>query len=72
MESDDPLFRVEGFVVTNTSAFGTVAPYNEETGLFEVPYSSDPFVTIPENNTKLGDFLDVRGNRFRHFFLAAR
>lgn len=68
VESDDPLFRVEGFVVTNTSAFGTVAPYNEETGLFEVPYSSDPFVTIPENNTKLGDFLDVRGNMEEYVF----
>ena len=61
-------FEVDGFIVTNTSAFGTVAPYNPETGLFEAPTAADPFVTIPENDSKLSDFLDVRGNLDEYVF----
>ena len=53
-------FIETGWVVVNTSAFGTVAPYCPEHG-FETPhYSERPFVTLPDNNAKLGEFLDVR------------
>lgn len=53
-------FVETGWVVVNTSAFGTVAPYCPEHG-FEAPhYSERPFVTLPENNAKLGEYLDVR------------
>ena len=61
-------FEMEGFVVTNTSAFGTVAPYNNASGEFVAPTSADPFVTIPENDVKLGDFQDVRGNLEEYVF----
>lgn len=61
-------FDVEGFVVTNTSAFGTVAPYSMSTGEFVAPSLSNPFVTIPENDVKLGDFQDVRGNMEEYVF----
>lgn len=61
-------FEIEGFVVTNTSAFGTVAPYDNISGAFVAPTSDDPFVTIPENDIKLGDFQDVRGNMEEYVF----
>ena len=52
-------FVQKGWVVTNSNAFGTVAPYCSEHG-FEAPHYVDrPFVTLPENTTKLGDYLDV-------------
>ena len=52
-------FVQKGWVVVNSNAFGTVAPYCSEHG-FEAPhYVERPFVTLPENTTKLGDFLDV-------------
>ena len=68
VESNDINFTLEGFVVTNTSAFGTVAPYNHQTGRFEAPTTAAPFVTIPENKSKLGDFMDVRGNMNEYVF----
>ena len=61
-------FVVEGFVVTNTSAFGTIAPYNKEKGVFEESYMSAPFITVPEDDSRLGDFLDVRGNMEEYIF----
>ena len=52
-------FVQKGWVVVNSNAFGTVAPYCSQHG-FEAPhYIERPFVTLPENNTKLGDYLDV-------------
>lgn len=52
-------FKQKGWVVTNSNAFGTVAPYCPEHG-FEAPHYLDrPFVTLPDNDTKLGDYLDV-------------
>ena len=54
-------FVVEGFVVTNTNAFGTIAPYNKKESIFEAPYMSDPFITVPKDDSRLGDFMDVRG-----------
>lgn len=61
-------FEVVGFVVTNTNAFGTVAPYHHPTDRFLIPSVDNPFVTLAENDSKLGDFLDVRGNREEYVF----
>ena len=53
-------FAEKGWIVVNTNAFGTVAPYCSEHG-FEAPhFQQRPFVTLPENTAKLSDFLDVR------------
>ena len=53
-------FVQKGWIVVNTNAFGTVAPYCPEHG-FEAPHYLDrPFITLPDNDAKLGDFLDVR------------
>ena len=61
-------FVQKGWVVVNSNAFGTVAPYCPEHG-FEAPHYIDrPFVTLPENTTKLGDFLDVRTNPEEYIF----
>ena len=61
-------FEQKGWVVVNSNAFGTVAPYCSEHG-FEAPHYIDrPFVTLPENTTKLGDFLDVRTNTEEYIF----
>lgn len=69
--SDGIPFDIDGFVVTNTSAFGTVAPYDNTIGAFVAPTSDSPFVTIPENDVKLGDFQDVRGNLEEYVFETA-
>ena len=61
-------FVVEGFVVTNSNAFGTIAPYNREKDCFEVPLADNPFITVPEDDSRLGDFLDVRGNMEEYIF----
>ena len=53
-------FVEEGWIVVNSNAFGTVAPFNPETETFEAPTMDNPFITVPDNNAKLGDFLDVR------------
>lgn len=61
-------FIPNGWIVVNTNAFGTVAPYCPEHG-FEAPHYIDrPFVTMPENTAKLGDFLDVRTNPEEYVF----
>lgn len=61
-------FEQKGWIVVNSNAFGTVAPYCSEHG-FEAPHYIDrPFVTLPENTTKLGDFLDVRINEDEYIF----
>lgn len=58
---------ISGFVVTNTHAFGTTAPYhpehrfpvvnNAEAGDFVWP--GDDFVTLPQNRAKMSDISDV-------------
>ena len=53
-------FKESGWIIVGSNAFGTVAPYNAEFGGFVAPTLSTPFVTLPENKAKLGDFLDVR------------
>ena len=61
-------FVSEGWVVVNSSAFGTVAPYSPEHGGFVAPTLADPFVTLPDNRAKLGDYLDVRNNAEEYIF----
>ena len=61
-------FQQKGWVVVNSNAFGTVAPYSPEHGGFVAPTESAPFVTMPENTAKLGDYLDVRNNTEEYIF----
>lgn len=61
-------FMENGWVVVNSNAFGTVAPYSPEHGGFVAPTVESPFVTLPENDAKLGDFLDVRNNSEEYIF----
>lgn len=61
-------FRNAGWIVVNSNAFGTVAPYSAEHGGFVTPSLSAPFVTLPDNKSRLGDFLDVRTNAEEYIF----
>ena len=61
-------FVENGWIIVNTNAFGTVAPFNSETGNFEAPTHDNPFVTLPENKSKLSDYLDVRTNSDEYVF----
>ena len=61
-------FTEQGWIMVNTNAFGTVAPFNPETGRFEAPTHDNPFVTLPENKAKLSDYLDVRTNAEEYVF----
>lgn len=61
-------FEQKGWVVVNSNAFGTVAPYNSDYGGFVAPSVDQPFVTLPENDAKLHDFLDVRTNDEEYIF----
>ena len=61
-------FVESGWIVTNTNAFGTVAPYSAEYGGFVKPTLATPFVTLPENREKLGDFMDVHTNDEEYVF----
>ena len=61
-------FVASGWVVVNTNAFGTVAPYSPEHGGFVAPSVETPFVTLPDNRAKLGDFLDVRTTAEEYVF----
>lgn len=61
-------FVENGWIVVNSNSFGTVAPYSPEYGGFVAPSVSTPFVTLPENKSKLGDFLDVRTNPEEYIF----
>lgn len=55
-------FVQSGWIVVNTNAYGTVAPYCPEHG-FESPHYIDrPFITLPDDNQKLVEFLNVRTN----------
>ena len=66
--ADGAKFTPSGWVLVNTNAFGTVAPYCPEHG-FEAPHYIDrPFVSMPEDLTKLGDYLDVRNNTEEYIF----
>lgn len=66
--SSDVDFVEQGWIVVNTNAFGTVAPYNYEKGEFETPTFDNPFVTMPDNTSRLADYLDVRTNDEEYVF----
>jgi hypothetical protein len=66
--SDDVDFKEEGWIIVNTNAFGTLAPYNYEKGVFEAPSHDNPFVTLPDNTARLADYLDVRTNADEYVF----
>ena len=61
-------FVSEGWIVVNSNAFGTVAPFDPETETFTAPTIQNPFVTLPDNDAKLGDYLDVRTNPEEYIF----
>ncbi len=61
-------FEEKGWVVVNTSAYGTVAPYNPDTDTFMAPSTSNPFVTSPKNKTRITGFYDVRNETVEYFF----
>lgn len=61
-------FIVTGFVVINTNAFGTVAPYHPEKGYdFVWPDDAD-FVTLPLNDAKMSDITDVSTSESEYIF----
>lgn len=66
--ASDVDFVQKGWVVVNSNSFGTVAPYSPEHGGFVAPTVDAPFITLPENKAKLGDFLDVRTNPEEYIF----
>ena len=68
VDSSKSTFIEKGWVVVNTNAFGTVAPYSAENGGFVAPSVATPFVTLPDNGAKLGDFQDVRTNAEEYIF----
>ena len=61
-------FEQKGWVVVNSNAFGTVAPYSPDNGGFVAPTIEKPFVTLPDNRAKLGDYLDVHTNDVEYIF----
>ena len=61
-------FVASGWVVVGSNAFGTVAPYNAKLGGFVRPTVENPFVTLPDNRAKLGDYLDVLVNEEEYIF----
>ena len=61
-------FVASGWVVVNSNAFGTVAPYSPDHGGFVAPALDAPFVTLPDNRAKLGDYLDVHTNDVEYVF----
>ena len=63
---DNEYFEATGFVVCNTNAFGTVAPYHPEEG-FVWP-GTEPFVTLPKNTSVMSDILDVTTDMQQYVF----
>lgn len=68
VDSSKTAFVEKGWVVVNSNAFGTVAPYNSDYGGFVAPTVARPFVTLPDNTDKLIDFIDVRTNPEEYIF----
>lgn len=65
---DTSWFTVTGFAVVNSNAFGTVAPYHPELGFdFTWPGSED-FVTLPLNDAKMSDIVDVSTSTSEYIF----
>lgn len=61
-------FEQKGWIVVNTNAFGTVAPFDPVMEEFVAPTLANPFITLPDNHSKLGDYLDVRTNAEEYIF----
>ena len=61
-------FLQEGWIAVNSNAYGTVAPYSSDHGGFVAPTLSTPFVTLPENKSKLGEYLDVNTDDEQYIF----
>ena len=68
VEKSRSAFQPEGWVVVNSNAFGTVAPYSTDHGGFVAQTLQDPFVTLPEDKSKLGDYLDVTNAEEEYIF----
>ena len=67
-EWDTQWFTVTGFAVVNSNAFGTVAPYHPEQGFdFTWPGDED-FVTLPLNDAKMSDIVDVSTSTSEYIF----
>ena len=67
-EWDTQWFTVTGFAVVNSNAFGTVAPYHPELGFdFTWPGDED-FVTLPLNDAKMSDIVDVSTSESEYIF----
>ena len=65
---DTSWFTVTGFAVVNSNAFGTVAPYHPELGFdFTWPGDED-FVTLPLNDAKMSDIVDVSTSESEYIF----
>lgn len=61
-------FIVTGFVVINSNAFGTVAPYHPTKG-YDFAWPDDAnFVTLPLNNARLSDITDVSTSLSEYIF----
>lgn len=56
---DNGYITITGFAAVNTNAFGTVAPYSDSYG-WTAPTVAQPFVTIPNDESKLSDITEVR------------
>ena len=65
---DNVDFVQKGWVVVNSNAFGTVAPFDPVSEEFVAPTMANPFVTLPDNHSRLGDYLDVRLNEDDYIF----
>lgn len=68
-QSTNGYLVVTGFVVVNSNAFGTVAPYHPEKGFYwSNNYEDMDFVTMPANTAKLSDINDVRVQESQYIF----
>lgn len=66
---DNEWLQVTGFVVYNTNAFGTVAPYHPTKGFdFQWPSDDDPFVTLPLNEARMSDIANVTNDMSQYVF----
>lgn len=65
---DNQWLEVTGFVPYNTNAFGTVAPFHPEKG-FDFTWPGDEaFVTLPINDAKMSDIMDVSTAEDQYIF----
>ena len=67
-EWDTQWFTVTGFAVVNSNAFGTVAPYHPELGFDFTRPGSEDFVTLPLNDAKMSDIVDVSTSTSEYIF----